>query len=300
MTDPLAQVVGLLQPSASFSKLAEGKGAWRVRRMEVGQPFYCATLEGSCRLTVPGHDPITLQQHDFVLIPAAMDFSNASVEPPPADQPDSVPVELRPGLFRFGDSEGPPDIRMLVGYCAFGSTDASLLVSLLPRLMLVRGQPRLTTLVQQIAEEYRADRPGRAVVLARLAEVMLIEALRSTAGPAAPPGLLRGLDDERLAVALRRMHERPTWPWTVAELAKETALSRSSFFARFKRAVGLSPMDYLLHWRMALAKDLLGRDGGGMAEIARRVGYGSASAFSVAFTRHVGLPPTLYAREQAV
>jgi AraC-like DNA-binding protein len=93
------------------------------------------------------------------------------------------------------------------------------------------------------------------------------------------------------------MHDSMARPWTVAQLAKEAALSRSAFFERFSRAVGVAPMAYLLAWRMALAKNLLRRKEGGVAEVAERVGYGSASAFSVAFTRHVGLPPTRYARE---
>jgi AraC-like DNA-binding protein len=84
----------------------------------------------------------------------------------------------------------------------------------------------------------------------------------------------------------------------VAQLAKEAALSRSAFFERFSRVVGVTPMEYLLAWRMALARNLLRRKEGGVAEVAERVGYGSASAFSVAFTRHVGLPPTRYAREE--
>ena len=117
------------------------------------------------------------------------------------------------------------------------------------------------------------------------------------AGTDASPGLVRGLSDSRLAAATRGMHARPTHAWTVAELAKEAALSRSSFFERFSRAVGVAPMEYLLTWRMALAKNLLRRNEGRIAEIAERVGYGSASAFSVAFTRHVGRPPTQYARE---
>lgn len=299
MTDPLAEVVGLLQPSAAYSKMAEGAGTWRVRRSEAGRPFYCAALEGSCRLLVSGQEPITLEKDDFVLIPSAFDFATSSIEEAPTEQDDSIPVELRPGLFRFGKPDGPPDVRMLVGYCAFGSTDANLLVSLLPRMVLVRGDQRLTTLVQLVAEEFRADRPGREVVMAHLVEVILIEALRSTTGPAAPPGLLRGLDDERLAVALRQMHDQPTSPWTVTELAKQAGLSRSSFFERFRRAVGVAPMEYLLHWRMALAKDLLRRKQGRVAEIAERVGYSSASTFSVAFARHVGLPPTIYARGAA-
>ncbi len=92
--------------------------------------------------------------------------------------------------------------------------------------------------------------------------------------------------------------ESPARAWTVAQLAKEAALSRSAFFDRFNRAVGVAPMEYLLAWRMAMAKNMLRGSDGGVAEIARRVGYGSASAFSVAFTRHVGLSPTQYAREQ--
>jgi transcriptional regulator GlxA family with amidase domain len=187
---------------------------------------------------------------------------------------------------------------MLVGHCSFGSPDAGLLVSLLPQLVHVRGEPRLATLVQLVRDEFRERRPAREVILARLLEVLLIEALRSTAGTTASPGLVRGLADERIAVAIRRMHESPTRAWTVAELAKEAALSRSAFFERFSRAVGVAPMEYLLAWRMALAKNMLRQNESGVAEIAERVGYGSASAFSVAFTRHVGLPPARYARKQ--
>ncbi|MGQ9371274.1 AraC family transcriptional regulator [Azospirillum sp. ST 5-10] len=299
MTDPLAQVVGLLRPSAAFSKLVHGAGAWLVRRAEAGRPFYGTILDGSCRLAVAGQEPLVLTKDDFVLIPAAHDFTVSSLAPAPATNVQTVPVELRPGVYRLGDHAGPPDVRMVVGYCAFGSTDAALLVSLLPRLVHVRGETRLATLVQLVDEEARGARPARDVILARLIEVLLIEALRSKAGPAAPPGLLRGLGDDRLAGALRRMHERPTWPWTVAELAKEAALSRSAFFDRFRRAVGVAPMEYLLHWRMALAKDLLLRQAGGVADVAERVGYGSASTFSVAFARHVGVPPTVYARAQS-
>lgn len=185
---------------------------------------------------------------------------------------------------------------MLVGYCVFNSPDASLLVSLLPRFVHARGEPRLATLMHLLRDESCEQRPARDVILARLLEVLLIEALRSTAGIGASPGLLRGLTDERLAVAIRRMHESPTRPWTVAQLAKEAALSRSVFFERFSRAVGTTPMDYLLGWRMALAKRLLRRKQTRIAEVAEQVGYSSASTFSVAFTRHVGVPPTHYAR----
>ncbi len=203
------------------------------------------------------------------------------------------------GGVRLGTADAPLDVAMLVGHCAFGSPDAALLVSLLPQLIHVRGETRLATLVELVGDETRSARPARDLVLARLLEVLLIEALRATGRTDASPGLLRGLADPRLAIAIRHMHERPDHGWTVAELAGEAALSRSTFFDRFRRAVDMAPMEYLLTWRMALAQDLLRRRQAGIAEVARRVGYGSASTFSVAFARHVGAPPGRYAEDQA-
>jgi len=300
MVDPLAEVVTLLRPTAPFSKLIAGAGQWRVGRSDPGQPFYCAVLEGGCRIGAHGGAPIELRSGDFVLVPTAEGLTMTSLVPPPPGVRTAAPVALGNGEFSVGQPGGPIDVRLVGGHCSFGSTDATLLVSLLPRLVHVRGEQRLATLVQLVREESRQQRPAREVVLSRLLEVLLIEALRSASGTDASPGLARGLADGRLAAAIRRLHERPTHAWTVTELAKEAALSRSTFFERFQREVGVAPMAYLLAWRMALAKDLLRRHGGRMAEIAERVGYSSASTFSVAFSRHVGMPPSQYAREQAI
>jgi AraC-like DNA-binding protein len=294
MVDPLAEVVTLLRPSAPFAKVATAAGKWVARRAEAGRPFFCAIVAGSTRLTVEGHEPLVLEAGDFVLVPAAFDFTVSSLEPP-ADGEATAHVFRPDGEIRHGDPDASPDVRMLVGYCLFASPDAGLLVSLLPQLVHVRGEPTLTTLVSLVHAEFRAQRPGRDVVLARLLDVLLIEALRSAPRNTASPGLLRGLADDRLAVAMRRMHEQPSAPWTVAELAREAAMSRSAFFARFSRLLGVTPMDYLLRWRIALAKCLL-RDGASVSDVAARVGYSSASAFSVAFTRNVGRPPGHFAR----
>ena len=136
-----------------------------------------------------------------------------------------------------------------------------------------------------------------SVVLVRLLEVLLIEALRSTAGPL-PPRPAPRPRRRALRIAIRQLHESPTKPWTVAQLAKTAGLSRSTFFERFSRSVGIAPMEYLLAWRMALARNLLRRKKITVGEVAEHVGYSSASTFSVAFTRLVGLPPTRFAREQ--
>lgn len=301
MVDPLSEIVALLQPTARFSKLIEGAGRWYIRREGPGDPFYGAVLEGQCLLSVDGAAPITLQAGDFILVPAVQDLVNSSVH---ADHETNgqaaVPVQIGDGHFRVGDPEGPAELRMQVGHCQFGSPDAALLVSLLPQVVHVRDEPRLASLVQMVSEEARARRPAREVILERLLEVLLIEALRSRSSTTAPSGLARGLGDERLAAALRALHARPQHPWTVVELATEAAMSRSAFFARFTRAMGIAPMEYLLAWRMALAKRLLLGRQLSLEQVAEHVGYATANTFGVAFARHVGMSPARYARGDAV
>ena len=296
MTDPLSEVIALLQPRTVFSKRISGAGRWGVRYSDFGQPSFCAVLEGHCRLAVDGQRAVTLETGDFVLLPATPGFTMSSFEPV---EPERIlpKVSTAPREeARHGTRGGRPDVRLLGGYFVFDSPDAALLVSLLPALVHVRGVERLSVLVRLVGEEAKEQRSGRELVLTRLVEVLLIEALRSTSGDDAPPGLLRGLADARLAPAIRQMHARLTRSWTVAQLAKTAALSRSAFFERFSRTVGLPPMEYLLAWRMAVARDLLRRHELGVAEVAERVGYGSASTFSTAFSRHVGQPPGRYAR----
>lgn len=296
--DPLAEIVTLLQPAARFSKLVECAGSWRIHREATGEPFYCAILEGSCRVTFGGHQAFVLQAGDFVLAPAMRDLVNESIDAP-ADLPAMSPTQVSEGHFRIGCHDGPADLRMRIGHCSFGAPDAALLVSLLPDVIVVRDQPRLATLMQLVGDETRERRAARELVLERLLEVLLIEALRSGMETTSASGLSRGLGDERLAAALHALHARPEHPWTVADLAAEAALSRSAFFARFNRIVGLPPMEYLLAWRMALAKQLLRNRELRIDQVAERVGYGSASTFSVAFARYAGMPPARYARTAA-
>lgn len=296
MSDTLSEVISLLQPRTVFSKCISGAGPWAVRYSDFGQPSFCAVLEGHCRLAVDGQDDITLESGDFVLLPATPGFAMSGFEPATPECIDPKVTSAPTGEVRHGKQDGPPDVRLLGGYFVFDSPDAALLVSLLPALVHIRGVERLTVLVRLVAEESGAGRPGRDLVLARLVEILLVEALRATSGQDAPPGLLRGLADARLAIAMRHMHSDPAHSWTVAQLATKAALSRSAFFDRFTRAVGLPPMEYLLAWRMALAKDLLRRHGLALSEVAQRVGYSSASAFSTAFSRQVGQPPSHFAR----
>ena len=303
MIDPLAEVVSLLHPGAPFSKLVIASAPWAVRRTETGRPFYFVLLQGSCHLRIDGatrSDIITLSEGDFALIPSARAFATSSLnrQPPNIDEVVDTAIAPMPGGARVGDPDGAVDTRMLVGNCVFGSPDAALLVSLLPDWVHVRGEHRLSTLVQLVGDESRSDRPAREIVMARLLEVLLIEALRSTASASTSSSLVRGLSDPRLALALRLMHQGPSESWTVAQLAREAAMSRSAFFERFTEAVGMAPMEYLLAWRMALAKQLLRQRDTAISDIAERIGYSSVSTFGVAFTRHVGMPPGRYSKQE--
>ncbi len=296
MDDPLSEVIARLQPRAVFSKRISGAGRWGVRYAPFGQPSFCAVLDGRCRLAVDGQPQVTLEAGDFVLLPATPGFTLAGFEPVRPERIDPKMARSSQGEVRHGTRGGAPDVRLLGGYFTFDAPDAALLASLLPALVHVRGVERLAQLVRLIGSEAVEARAGRDLVLARLVEILLIEALRSSAGETASPGLVRGLADPRLAPAIRRMHGQVATAWTVPQLAKSVALSRSAFFERFTRVVGLAPMAYLLTWRMTVARGLLRQRDVGIAEVAYRVGYGSASAFSTAFARHVGQAPSRYAR----
>ena len=298
MNDPLSEVITLLQPRAVFSRLISGAGRWGVAYSAFGHPSFCAVLEGSCRLAVDRQRPLTLEAGDFVLLPATPGFTMSGFAAVKPVRFDPKVTSTHQGEVRHGTRGGDPDVRLLGGWFVFDSPDAALLVSLLPAVVHVRGVARLSTLVRLVGEESSERRSGRDLVLTRLVEVLLIEALRATPAEDAPPGLLRGLADGRLAAAMREMHSQLARSWTIAQLAKAAALSRSAFFERFTRTVGVPPMEYLVAWRMAVAKDLLRRQQFGLDEVAERVGYGSASTFSTAFSRLVGQSPGRYARHR--
>jgi AraC-like DNA-binding protein len=295
MTDPFAEVVALLQPSLPFSKQASGAGSWRIDVSVTNDPLFCVILEGAVLLSLDGRPQLRLCENDFVLVPAARDFTMCSLDGgPPKGQ--SVHTMLEDEM-RHGDPGGPANVRMLAGRLAFGSPDAGLLLALLPELIHVQGLKRVATLVQLVRNEAQDERLAREMVVGRLLDVLLIEALRAASNNAAHPGLLRGLADARLGSAIRCIHGDPRHGWTVERLAKEASMSRSVFFEKFRKEVGVPPMEYLLSWRMALARKMLRRGEGSVKAVAETVGYGSASAFSVAFTRFVGVPPMQFARQ---
>ena len=263
-------------------------------------PGFCLVLDGSCFLDVDGEAAVELHEGDFVLLPATPGFtltSDLGIEP-------TLVAPTHAAELRHGTRSGPATMRMFGGYFRFDRANAELVVRLLPSMIHIRrGEPgaaRLRRLAKLIGDEASAHLPGRELILERLVEVLLVEALRfrpaRVAGQEA--GLLAGLADAALARALRRIHDDVARRWTVEDLARAAGMSRAVFAERFARAVGMPPIQYLLEWRMALAKDLLLREHPPLAQVADRIGYQSASAFSTAFARHTGCSPSDYARSR--
>lgn len=299
MSDPLAAVISLLHPKTVLSKIISGAGRWSVRYAAHEDPGFCLMLEGSCFLDVDGVGPVKLEEGDFVLLPGTPGFTMASDL---AIKPTFIKPTTHVAELRHGTKAGPPTMRQLGGYFRFDRTNAQLVVSFLPSMIHIRrdepGATRLRRIVEQLGDEATARRPGRDLILERLVEVLLVEALRFRPSEAKNQqrGLLAGLADPELARALRRMHDDVAHRWTVADLARTAGMSRAAFAERFTRKVGMPPMEYLLEWRIAIAKDVLRRERTPLAEVAEMIGYQSASAFSTAFTRHSGCSPSGFAR----
>jgi AraC-like DNA-binding protein len=209
----------------------------------------------------------------------------------------------QPGEVRYGDPDLEAEFKQLGGYFQLDSVNRGLLGGLLPSLVHIQAcdpaTRRLKRTIDLIVEEALADRPGRDLIVDRLVEVLLVETLRfrsESVDAIRQPGLLVGLADPLLARALRQLHSNVAQAWSVEELAREAGLSRSAFSERFSQKVGVPPMQYLIDWRIALAKAMLQRDSPSLEVVAAAIGYQSASAFSTAFRRQVGSPPSHFAR----
>lgn len=296
--DALAAVVTLLKPQAIGAKIIHGAGRWGVRYPAFNQPSFALVLKGPCWLAVDGMPTTILETGDFVLFPAMPGFTMAS-DPkvkPGAMKP--VPSGQQVEEIFHGDATKEPSVSLLGGYFAFDPVNAALLLEFLPKMLRVRATDpasgSIAAVVELIRGEAREKRAGRSLVLARLIEIVLVEALRSAPAEVITTGLLSGLRDPQLAAALLGIHTRTAHPWTLATLAREAAMSRSSFAERFARVVGLTPLNYLLQWRLAVAKDLLAREQKSVGETAFAVGYESASGFSTAFSRETGHSPMAF------
>lgn len=293
--DALAAIVTLLRPQTVLSKIVRGGGRWGVRYSAFGQPSFALVLKGPCWLVADGFPATILDTGDFILFPATPGFTLASdLEVTPKSMEPVLPDDPVDEVVH-GDQATEPSVSLLGGYFAFDQINASMLVALLPKMLHIRAtDPAIDSvapIVEIIKRETREKRAGQALVLTRLIEVMLVEALRSEPADLHTTGLLAGLRDPQLATVLHGIHTQAAHPWTLITLARRAGMSRSSFAERFARVIGMTPLNYLLQWRIAVAKNMLVREQMSVAETALAIGYESASGFSTAFRRETGQAP---------
>ena len=180
------------------------------------------------------------------------------------------------------------DVFLCGAYRFAGDVGATLLDSL-PRVLHIRPQPgdRLRVAVELLSLELTDERPAQQTVLDRLLDVVLVQAIRHHYDDPATvsPPWYAGENDPALRVSLQAVHDSPEHPWTVPELARLASMSRSTFARKFHEVLGQTPVNYLLEWRMTLARDALRDSSDTLATIARRCGYTTPYAFSSAFSR---------------
>ena len=213
---------------------------------------------------------------------------------------DVAPEGMTHVFFTGSGSEGN-DTVLIAGTFSFEESDADLLLDSLPTFLLIPSRNASATVVRSTLAildiEIKGTQIGAAVLTDRLVDILLVQVLRAALiqDDGDNLGWISALADPRIGRAIGLMHGNAAYPWSLETLAASVAMSRSAFSKRFKSLVGLAPLDYLLRWRMRLARNAL-RRGSTVATVASEVGYSSESAFGHAFKRIYGIAPRRYWR----
>ncbi|RKH21161.1 AraC family transcriptional regulator [Corallococcus praedator] len=302
--DVLTDSLRSLQLKTEVYGRLELSAPWGLK-LDLGHPgFFHAVSRGSCWLEVEGRR-IALAAGDWVFIlgdaPHLLrDSPRTRTQPLPEIY--AAQGAQCGGVLRHG-GDGPQTTLISFSF-GFAGTWLHRLLAGLPRVLHIKGDGVGSTrwvasIIQLVAAEMEAGRPGHEIVATRLADVLFIHALRAhlEAFPAEKGGWLRALEDPQLGKVLQQLHERPRHPWTVESMAKLASMSRSTFAERFQKVIGESPLTYLTGWRMHTASRLMANPDQSLTAIAEAVGYETDSAFGKAFKRHVGKTPGEYRRQ---
>ncbi|WP_243744518.1 AraC family transcriptional regulator [Streptomyces hainanensis] len=298
----MADAIGLLRPRTVIGPSLRAAGEWALRFEPFPHVRVGGLVRGTCWLVLEGHEPVLLREGDTFMLgnpPPYVLASALDASPRPAGP---VWTGAEDAFVRIGP-ESEEDLYLCVGHIAFDDRNAALLTDLLPPLVVVRvADPhgtRLAQLIDHLATEVGIAAAGGPLVQNHLAQILLVHMLRAHAGRTdRPTGWLGALNEDGIGAALRAVHADVAHSWSLRELAEISHMSRSAFAQTFKSHVGVPPLEYLIQWRMSLARDALARDTLSISELARATGYQSESAFSTAFRRVVGSSPAQF-RNQA-
>ncbi len=317
MLDDILKTFSLESSVLHFSLLAAPWGiGFAPREREAADAGFYIVTEGECflRLDTEKNAPlIRLSSGDFALISHgdahSVRDSPTSLVQPLEDWLRRVTFDEKGTVLFGGTGSGGAQARILCGTVRFSGGGMNPLLRSLPSLVIVRGENDkavdwLEGTMAFLMCESRSQRPASPTVISRLCDILFIQAIRFLLtspnacddGEVPPPGWLNAIRDPDIRRAVSAIHAAPAHHWTVEMLARESALSRSTFAARFTQLMGEPPLRYLTRWRMHRAAVALRRTGDPMGEIARQAGYDSEAAFSKTFKRQIGIAPGTYRR----
>lgn len=304
-SDPLASVLLDLHLSGTFFCRSEFRAPWSLQIADRDFASFHFCVERECYLRVGTDNEFTqLSPGDLAFVPGSPRQVLASSQRRTGTAIASLPARAigpASASLRVPGRDSPWVV--ICGGVSLTGFVASMLTDLLPDVVVLRAQDAgaiVSTTIQAMLQESRTARPGSATVMSRLADVIVVHAIRGVLeSMPTTDGWLAALDDPRIGPSIAEIHRRPEHRWALPQLARLAGLSRSRFSERFTRLVGTAPMQYVTRVQMHRASELLRTERLTVAELATRFGYESEPAFARAFKRHVGTPPGLV-RRQAV
>lgn len=298
--DPIARVLHTVRMRSTFYCQCELSEPWALAMPVVADSVsFHAVTAGRCWLHVPGSDPIELQGGDFALV--APGLGHELLSSPGAASPrrvDLLPQDyLTPQFSTLRHGGSGRTARLICGVVTFDAPAAREVLATLPESIVVASSDSDASAVRDLlrimGEELATPRPGGEAVATRLADILVVQAVRTWLARAADAGgtWLNAMRDPHIGAALSAIHADPGDAWTLSRLARTATMSRSAFSARFTMLVGQSPVAYLTRWRMLVAGQRLADGDSTAAQLATELGYQSEAAFHRAFKRVTGTTP---------
>lgn len=304
--DPLTEVLDIFPLPVSFTGCFSLTAPWGMSVPE-RSAFLCAVSSGQCWLTGSGQGaPERISRGDLlVLSPACEQQLRHDLDDPVVSIHELLDGSGSENLSTTSHGGGGMRTQLIGSVLEFNGCGLHPLCSALPPILhLTLTDTELAleigAILRAIERELSVRRPGGQAIVRRLAEVLMTQMARMYlgAGEEVAAGAMKGMIHRDLGPALTRIHRQPDQPWTVASLAEQANMSRSSFSATFTQVLEVPPLQYLREHRMRIASRLLQNSSLGLKQIASRVGYDSVSAFSMAFKRFSGQSPGDYRRRE--
>ncbi|MHC6624937.1 AraC family transcriptional regulator [Streptomyces globosus] len=295
--DVVSDAIAAVRVGRAESQRMRVHGRWCTRFAPYGGAGFHVVLEGSCWLLPEGGGAtVSLAAGDAVLLPHGTGHVMADSPADASAVARAVPFETLPAGAPAGwDAGGPGGVEMLCGKYRLDRSRLHPLLRELPPVVhlpnRVGRHPELRAAIDLLGGELGASRPGSAMAVPHLLDLLLVYMVRAWTDEGARGAWPAALGDPVAAAALRAVHADPAAPWSVERLAAEAGVSRATLARRFTALVGRPPMAYLAWWRLTRAAAMLREGSEPLSAVARRVGYGSAYAFSHAFSREFGTTP---------